>query len=192
MIAVPNNQSYTWGDVQLLESDTQGGVLFGPAPVSSLTDSTYIDPVLWRWENGTYASDTVTMVPFAGYWVRANRANLFLKFPNAAAVSELFSERSSAGMGQSTARRQSAARIRETPPMPMRSDTSPETDKGGCFLNTLAIAGKSAALIRPLRNARDSAALILPLPERLLQTPGSPRSWLRTETYPPRAWSQRY
>ena len=136
MIAVPNNQAYTWNDVQLLESDTQGGVLFGPAAIGSLADSTYIDPVLWRWDNGTYASDATTMVPFEGYWVRANRTNLFLKFPNAAvAAAGLLSERTSVGMEKSSARRQSAARIWETPPMPM-GNTSSEADKGGCFLTT--------------------------------------------------------
>lgn len=141
MISCPNARTYNWNDVEILESDLIGGTLFGPVRIGSLTDSTHIDPVLWRWENGGYADDTVRIEPFKGYWVRAYQSNLFLKFPEtavyAASHSTDQSTRTSAETGD---RKQFNARTIEKPPLPMGNDASSE-NTGGCFIRAVYHSG---------------------------------------------------
>ncbi len=137
MIACPNARAYIWDDVQILESDLQGGTTFGPVRIGSLTNSAYIDPVLWRWENGVYAGDTVRMETYKGYWVKANRDNLFLKFPeNAVYSASLPSDRSTRTSAENDYRKQFNTNTMETPPLPMGDDISSD-NTGGCFINNL-------------------------------------------------------
>ncbi|RJP83485.1 MAG: DUF1565 domain-containing protein [Desulfobacteraceae bacterium] len=134
MISCPNARDYTWEDVQILESDLQGGLLFGPIRIGNLTDSTYIEPELWRWENGRYAADTVRMIPYNGYWVKSNRDHLFLKFPETAVSAGDFSSASRV-MEETTSRKQFDMDTMEAPPMPMGNDSL--DSGGGCFIDII-------------------------------------------------------
>jgi len=131
MVACPNDREYTWLDVEVLEADSSGGTTLDPTPIRDLTDTTIINPRLFRWENGAYADDTEIMTPYEGYWVRAFRENLFLRFPvNAArtASSRLAAKNTKSGFPV-----RKASGVEETPPMPMGIDS--ETEKGGCFIS---------------------------------------------------------
>jgi hypothetical protein len=126
MIACPNARAYTWLNVEVLEADPSGGTILDPTPVGSLPDTTYIDTRLWRWENGVYSSDTAEMEPYEGYWIRAFRENLFLRFPDTAV-------RSSLRYSSEILPIRKTAGTEDTPPMPMGVDS--KTEKGGCFIS---------------------------------------------------------
>jgi hypothetical protein len=82
MIAPPNHRAYDWASVQIIEYDSEGGILFGPTAVGDLAeDNPYLDKRLWRWESGAYESDTIQMVPEEGYWVKTYKPNVYLRFP---------------------------------------------------------------------------------------------------------------
>ncbi|MDY7033305.1 MAG: integrin alpha [Thermodesulfobacteriota bacterium] len=82
MIACPNGRDYSWNNLEVVEYDKDGNTLFGPAVISALPDQNdYLDKQLWRWEDGSYHSDTSAMTRNQGYWVKAMRANLYIKFP---------------------------------------------------------------------------------------------------------------
>ncbi|HID31180.1 MAG TPA: sigma-54-dependent Fis family transcriptional regulator, partial [Desulfobacterales bacterium] len=81
MIACPNNADYYWDNVEVLEYDADGNIAYGPTAISDLPDpNPHIDKRLWRWDSGTYYSDATLMEKHDGYWVRAKRANVFLRF----------------------------------------------------------------------------------------------------------------
>jgi len=98
MVAPPNNFRYYWRNVQVVED--VDGTLTTIGTVQYLQDqetqqgepNDYIDLRLWRWENGAYASDTpdtdpnAEMQAYAGYWVQAKRANIYLMFEEQARV----------------------------------------------------------------------------------------------------------
>ena len=140
MIACPNENAYTWLDVEVLETDLSGGTALDPTPVRDLPDTTVIDPRLWRWENGAYADDTTVMMPYEGYWVKANRENLFLKFSDTA-VRTASSHSSEIGRIQGAQNTKSNLPVRKAagaeglPPMPMGIGS--DTEKGGCFISIL-------------------------------------------------------
>ncbi len=85
MVGPPNQSNYLWGDVQVVVDDGQA-----LTPVGSIAgladDNPYIDRHLWRWEDGIYNADTPdtdpsqTMAAYSGYWVRAKRTNVLLRF----------------------------------------------------------------------------------------------------------------
>ncbi|MBW1828099.1 MAG: SBBP repeat-containing protein [Deltaproteobacteria bacterium] len=80
-IGCPNNADYLWGNVEVLEYNADGQIVFGPTAVSDLADpNPYIDKSLWNWENGSYNSNTTWMRKYEGYWVKAKKANVYLKF----------------------------------------------------------------------------------------------------------------
>lgn len=82
MIACPNEADYNWSDIMLIAFDDQGNIVLGPTAIADLSDANgYIDKRLWRWENGSYASDTARLEAFNGYWVKAKQAYVYLRFP---------------------------------------------------------------------------------------------------------------
>ncbi len=84
MIAPPNDRLYDWGDVKIVVYDGNGGIVYGPVAIAELNDSNpYIDKRLWMWENGAYSPDAQDLFPNHGYWVRAFRENVSLRFPGA-------------------------------------------------------------------------------------------------------------
>ncbi len=133
MIGCPNNADYNWGDVQVLEYDADGAIIFGPTPISALqNDNGYIDKHLWRWENGEYTSDNTIMQKYIGYWVKVKRANVYLRFPVEAQTSRTTTEQPTfiKSISNST----------DMPPRPMgvTNGGSPLGGIGSCFIDTAA------------------------------------------------------
>jgi hypothetical protein len=80
-IACPNYANYSWDDVKVLEYDSEGCIVQGPTAISDLSDDNdMIDKRLWSWESGSYSDATTDMVHGNGYWVKAKKANVFLRF----------------------------------------------------------------------------------------------------------------
>ena len=87
-VGCPNDADYFWGNVEVLEYNADGQIVYGPTAVSDLTDpNPYIDKRLWGWENGSYNSNTTWMKKYEGYWVKAKKANVYLKFKVSAQAS---------------------------------------------------------------------------------------------------------
>jgi hypothetical protein len=85
MIGCPNNAGYFWEDVEVLAYDANGNIVFGPEAIILLPDNNpYIDKRLWRWENGSYYADTIFMEAYEGYWVKARKPGVFLRFSTGA------------------------------------------------------------------------------------------------------------
>ena len=80
-IGCPNNADYYWENVQVVEYNTTGAIVFGPTDISSLPEANaYIDKKLWSWSNGAYDSSTTWMRKYQGYWVKAKKPNVYPKF----------------------------------------------------------------------------------------------------------------
>ncbi|MFZ5572070.1 MAG: right-handed parallel beta-helix repeat-containing protein [Thermodesulfobacteriota bacterium] len=152
MVACPNFAAYEWSRLEILESDGAGGVLYGPAAIETLgSDNAYIDIRLWSWENGAYASTTTQLRPHQGYWVKARKANLYLKFPASARLSPTdVSAASMAPVGNTNQPSRKAVQENndneeddddDSPPPPMESGFYFKSDglaaAGSCFIGAL-------------------------------------------------------
>ena len=150
MVAPPNG-TYYWGDVRVVEAID--GTLVDRGAVQGLADDNlYIDRRLWRWENGHYHSNTPdtdplqVMAVYAGYWVKARQANVFLRFDPGAQISSLgLPEILMAGIWKKTQTwfsnlnifsNEAVAEDDDTPPMPMGGldDNSVDPVFQGCFI----------------------------------------------------------
>lgn|GEM_PF-2031135 len=160
MIGSPNNADYRWEDVEVLEYGADGNIVSGPAPISSLSDNNpYVDKRLWRWEAGAYASDTLGLIRYNGYWVKARKENVFLRFP-VGAQTTLSSP--STPLGMLKARRVLSVSD-DQPPQPIgnfgvqrgRGNSSGGTGGGGCFVATAACGSPMEAHGWILRYLRD-------------------------------------
>ncbi len=152
MIGCPNSADYYWGNVEVLEYDADGNIVFGPTAISSLSDSNdYINKRLWRWELGSYASGTAWMGKYEGYWVKVKKANVFLRFPASVQASlsnpaTMFAYALSEGKRQIirwlTTPRVAIADSGDLPPRPMQTlgisqRVDPSWEGGpGCFVGT--------------------------------------------------------
>jgi Leucine-rich repeat (LRR) protein len=140
MIACPNDADYQWGDLEVVRYEADGSIADGyPKTVAELESDDCIDKWLWRWENGGYQSDTSTLRKQQGYWVKANMANVFLKFPAKAQQSPSDQETKT-----SPAARQADA-PGYSPPAPISFGSQDNSSGGGtaCFIS--ASAGGSSS-----------------------------------------------
>ncbi|MFC1876858.1 hypothetical protein ACFL2E_06265, partial [Thermodesulfobacteriota bacterium] len=151
-MVAPPNKAYYWGDVRVVEAID--GTLVDKGAVQSLDDNNlYIDRRLWRWENGHYHSDTPLTNPFqvmavyAGCWVKARQANLFLRFDPAGPIDAHMStsETLMAKAWHKTKTwlsnlnifsKEAVAEDDDTPPMPMGGldDNTVDPVFQGCFI----------------------------------------------------------
>ncbi len=134
MIGCPNNSNYNWGDVQVLEYDADGAILFGPTTISDLPESnSYIDKHLWRWENGDYTSATTIMEAYIGYWVKVKKENVVLRFHVQAQTSHTTTEQPPISM--------SISNSEDMPPRPMGATNRGSSSKeiGGCFIDSASV-----------------------------------------------------
>ncbi|MBW1887394.1 MAG: right-handed parallel beta-helix repeat-containing protein [Deltaproteobacteria bacterium] len=156
-IGCPNPADYAWGDVQVLEN----GAVMGA--ISDLpSDNEWIDKRLWCWENGSYDPNNDFMEQGEGYWVRAKKGNVSLKFlqinqdPEMEIAQLSNSSIMFAGLFNKAKRwmkewvfspKTAIASSDDSPPMPMgvlgasetaSADTAAEGDGGGgCFVDAV-------------------------------------------------------
>jgi len=152
MVACPNAADYFWDDVKVVEYDAGGDVVFGPRAISTLPDpNDYIDLRLWQWVSGSYDDGTTLMERYKGYWVKAKKANVCLRFPVSAQASSANSKTMFAALLNRSFRwldkwiiapKTAIADSGDQPPMPLGA-LSNETKGGGggggsCFIATAA------------------------------------------------------
>jgi hypothetical protein len=151
MIGCPNNVGYFWEDVEVLQYDANGNIVFGPQAIILLPDNNpYIDKRLWRWENGSYFADTIFMEAHEGYWVKARRPGVFLRFSTSAQAGLSDPGTRLANLMRDGKRylsswpftpRSAIADDGDSPPRPMAnfgSDTNGQDPLGAaCFIDTL-------------------------------------------------------
>ena len=155
MVGPPNGADYLWGNVQVVVDDGQSLTVVGS--VQSLADDNpYIDRRLWRWESGTYASDTpetdpsFVMAAYAGYWVKAKQAGVLLRFDPGVQIASLNASenllariwhKSSTWLSNLSIFSQEAIADSDTPPMPMGGLDSNTVDPvfQGCFVEAISI-----------------------------------------------------
>ncbi|MCX5852538.1 MAG: PKD domain-containing protein, partial [Deltaproteobacteria bacterium] len=152
MIASPNSADYKWEDVQVLEYDAGGTIIQGPTHIGDLSyENTMIDKRLWRWESGTYYSDTAELEKNAGYWLKARKSNVWLRFPADAHlasanitkvyVKRMMKEATKLAKAWGLTPSLAIAEVSDTPPMPPGEFTGGGShfsakEGGGCFITT--------------------------------------------------------
>ena len=134
MVGPPNATNYLWDEVQVIEYDAAGNVVFGPETIGSLSNpNSYIDKRLWRWENGVYVANTTVMEAYEGYWVKAKKDNLYLMFDVDAQTTLTNQEVPPASV-------RAAANADDVPPRPIYGfdgDEAGQSGRNGCFVETL-------------------------------------------------------
>jgi hypothetical protein len=150
MIGCPNSADYDWNDVEILQYNTDGEIIRGPLPVSS-DENDLSDKTLWRWEAGEYVPDTAQMERNKGYWIRAKKENVFLRFPaksqknlpGARTMMTVRLNHQSARLGKLFTPAEAIADTGDSPPPPIGgfgdNKTSSSGGSGGCFIDAVQI-----------------------------------------------------
>ncbi|MFP4039276.1 MAG: right-handed parallel beta-helix repeat-containing protein [Desulfosudaceae bacterium] len=149
MVGPPNDRSYLWSDIEVVEYDPNNGQELSSQPIGDLAaDNPYIDIRLWEWDNGQYYN-TSTMEAGAGYWVRAKRPNINLRFTVGAQVAWSNPGVMLAAAGQRVKNlagailggSEAVAGDDETPPAPMAALDSSDKEKSSvdvtCFITSI-------------------------------------------------------
>jgi len=151
MIGPPNDRNYLWSDIEVVEYDPNTGQVLFSEPIGFLAaDNPYIDTRLWEWSGGQYSSAASIMESGQGYWVRARRPHLNLRFTVSAQVAwnnpgvllaaagQQAKHLADAVMGGSEA---VAAGADETPPAPMAALHTSDRDDSSvdvtCFVSAI-------------------------------------------------------
>ncbi len=169
-IGCPNASNYNWDDVEVRTFNELNEAVW--VPISDLSDDNdYIDKQLWRWDNGSYFSDTTLMEPYEGYWVRVKQANVSIRFPESAQASVsktgvMFA--SFINKGQRWLEKwvfspsEAIAVSSDSPPLPMASlsvyslDASGGSGSGGnCFIATATYGSAMGPHVKVLRDFRE-------------------------------------
>ena len=149
MIGGPNGAYYSWGDVEIIETDADGNIIFGPMSISMLAeDNEYIDKRIWRWEGDGYASDNsdgFEIEPYEGVWVKSKKKNISLVFPvlsqsGLLQLSSLVTQGRAwlAAVFNHITPAYAASGSDDSPPMPMGvSESGSSSSDLGCFINVI-------------------------------------------------------
>ncbi len=149
MIGSPNTAYYAWYDLEIVETDGAGNIIYGPMPVSMLPENNaYIDKRIWRWEAGGYdseGSEYYVLQPYEGAWVKARKKNITLVFPVASQAGQfartVFTGKEMIATLFDHARPAFADNGNsDTPPMPMSLGNSSGSggSGSGCFIKIIS------------------------------------------------------
>ena len=135
MIACPNDVSYRWGAIQILQYDENGNINVSPVSIANMQNTGLIKDGIYQWKHSEeepysfHTSLTFELYPNEGYWVKALKPNVFLRFPK--------NRNRSIQQTNNTVRQ---SYTDDQPPMPM-SDNGifkvTDSASGGCFLDNL-------------------------------------------------------
>ena len=135
MIGPPNAINYLWEDVQVIEFDSSGNIVFGPETIAQLPDpNNYIDKRLWRWEDGNYFANTTVMEAYEGYWVKAMKPNIYLMFDVTAQTTLTNQDMPHASV-------RAVASAKDAPPRPLGGfggGNGQTSERNGCFIDSMA------------------------------------------------------
>ena len=147
MIGCPNEADYLWDEVEVFCYDADGDTMIFMGAIGDLAeDNPYIDKKLWRWENGSYFSDTAIIKAYEGYWVKAKQAGVYLRYNHLTQIAKatsfemklagFFTELKSMARSVHLIPEEAIAADGQTPPMPMGA-IGESSSGGGCFVQTL-------------------------------------------------------
>jgi parallel beta-helix repeat protein len=155
-IGCPNAADYDWvAGVEVYEKNAEGSIVQGPTVIYLLPDDNdMIDKRLWCWDNGSYYPDNVEMLQREGYWVKAKKANIWLRFRQDARVvvaqvsnqdtmfAGLFKKAKTWVNKWILGSQVAIADSGDSPPMPMAAISGSSADSeggggGGCFVDSL-------------------------------------------------------
>ncbi|CAN2041433.1 membrane-bound lytic murein transglycosylase D [Candidatus Magnetomoraceae bacterium gMMP-15] len=148
MVGCPNNADYYWDEVKVVTYNAEGNIVEIKTISELDDDNPYIDKLLWEWEEGEYYSDTEIMKAYNGYWIKAKKDGIFLRFStNARAKLSIYEKAITLlNTGKRLIKKlflspqQAIADAGDTPPMPMGNLTESSEDggSGGCFISAAA------------------------------------------------------
>jgi uncharacterized delta-60 repeat protein/uncharacterized repeat protein (TIGR02543 family) len=150
MIGGPNGAEYLWHDLEIVEYDDLGNVIYGPMPISMLAeDNEYIDKHIWRWLEGGYTSDnsdSFVINPYGGVWVRVKKENIALIFPVSAqsgflAKAALKGKEFIGGLFNQISPAYAGFVSNDSPPMPMGFSDAGSGSDPGCFIRVISSDG---------------------------------------------------
>jgi hypothetical protein len=163
MIGCPNAKNYFWDDVQVVVYDADGHIVSGPTAISDLTDpNDYIDIRIWKWNNDSanpYMSykpgDEFLMEAYGGFWVKAKKANVHLRFRKVVQQTRLFNpSKKIDDLVDKDERGRKITDSGDSPPMPI-GDFGSSSGGMSCFIATAAYGSSMERHVKILRTFRD-------------------------------------
>ncbi|MCP4348470.1 MAG: hypothetical protein GY795_23535, partial [Desulfobacterales bacterium] len=151
MVACPNEKTYNWmSDIMVFQEDSSGIIIKGPIFIRSSSND-LVRKILWKWKDGAYCyfdsdnsynncdeANSFLMIPGEGYWVKAKKENVYLRFPGKTSRSKTLGRIKETRSDEATVTDSS-----DSPPAPVGGFSSGNSSKvedsvGGCFIDTAA------------------------------------------------------